>query len=302
MLKTHPSTSLLSRYSITSLGIAALLFSGIAGLSSCRTPELVAQGPLTVYADTWLDGLAKPATYLEKQLAQRLPASPGVTDRRLFTEYRPEGPSVWAPHWPASLDFSGVAWDDPRAGTLIHPQYVVFASHFPRRLRQPIVFHDRAGQRVERQLVSKRIIHQILHPDLTVARLDRPVPSTVAHYPLLTMGPYPSRSLVGAPLLVTDKERRVHLFRINRILRKRGFELLGARPPLGSELGAGWQERLEKGDSGHPAFVVIDGRLVLVSTLKGGGWASVGPFLGGARMQKAVKAAIAHLEALARNG
>ena len=112
-----------------------------------------------------------------------------------------------------------------------------------------MIFHDRQGLPVRRKIVSKSIIYRIQSPDVTVAKLDSPVPSRITHYPLLPMG-HDYRVLNGASLLVTDKERQVHLFRINR---------------------------------------------VMVSTLKGGGWASSGPFFGGVRLQTALIAAIAKL-------
>ena len=247
-----------------------LLFSG------CQSVE--SNGPLKVASSFWLIRPGSPSKYLNGQLKDLLPEVPGGHDKQLFARYHSKGRSWWTPNWTAGLDFTGVAWDTAKAGTLIHPQYV---------------FHDRHGQPVHRKIAAKSIIHRIQSPDVTVARLDRPVPARIAHYPVLPVG-HDYRVLNGAALLVTDKERQVHVFRINQVS-QRGFEQVGARPALENEFGAAWQERLEKGDSGNPAFLVIKGRLVLVSTLKGGGWASSGAFFGGKRLQDELIAAMRKL-------
>ncbi len=264
----------------------------VAGLAGCSvSPE--PRGPLMVAGDGWMQRLGSPASYLEKQVQSLTPGIPTAADKRLFARYG-ESRAYWAPNWLWKLDFTGIAWDAPQAGTLVHPRYVVFASHFPRRRGRTVLFHDRAGQPVRRKIVASQRINRIATPDVTIARLDRPVPQTIAHYPLLPPG-YDYRLLNGGPLLVTDKERQIHRFQINRI-RQTGFGEIGARPPLEADAGMSWHERLERGDSGHPAFVVIDGRLVLISILQGGGWAFRGPFFGCMRLQDALITAIHEME------
>ena len=154
-------------------------------------------------------------------------------------------------------------------------------------------FHDRSGLPCKRRLTHKKTIYRIGSPDVTVGQLDSPVPSTIAHYPLLPAG-YDYRLLNGAKFLITDKERRVHVFRVNRI-NQTGYEEIGGRKGFGDRIHANWHKRLVAGDSGHPAFVIVNGQLVLVSTLKGGGWASHGPFFGGNTLQRAIIKAIDQL-------
>lgn len=261
-------------------------------LVSCEATSK--RGELTTVSEGWLIRPGSPAGYLKKQVGEIVPVASTSVSRDLFVRYDAQGgPTYWSPGWTATLDFTGIAWDNAKAGTLIHPQFVVFASHFQRRKGETLTFHERSGRAVKRKIARKAIIHRITNPDLTVAMLDRPVPSTITHYPIPPAG-HDYRVLNGAPLLVTDKERKVHLFRINRVSQE-GFEQLGARPALGHEFGAAFSERLERGDSGHPAFVVVQGKLVLASTLKGGGWASKGPFFGGDRIQRSLMAAMAKL-------
>ena len=303
----HLSTSLLGAVIPHFLGIAALgflshpakvrllAFLAVVGLtvalSGCQPPGL--GGPKEMAPTPRELRRGGPAEYLNAQLRSLIPSVPKAGDKQIFAHYAAKNRSVWASNWTRALDFSGVAWDSSKAGTLVHPQFVVFASHFQRRLGEELTFHDRLGQPVRRKIAAKVVVHTVRSPDVTVARLNLPVTERVAHYPILPAG-FDYGVLSGAALLVTDKQRSVHLFRINRVSQE-GFEELGARPALGEEFGAAWQERLEKGDSGHPAFVVIKGKLVLVSTLKGGGWSSTGPFYGGQRLQSAIVAAMEEL-------
>lgn len=271
----------------------ALFTAALAGCASSTGTR--SKGPLTLAGDSWMFIPGAKVSYLDKQLWKAAPEVPGPGDKDLFADYRADGKSTWSSNWTRRLDFTGVAWDDPKAGVLIHPQYLICASHFPRRLGSSVVFHDRQGHPVIRVVTARKRIGRAGYPDVTVMRLDRPVPAAVSHYPILPPG-YDYRLLNGAKLLVTDQERKVHLFRINRVNTTVTYELLGARKALPSELDPRWHEHLEKGDSGNPSFLIIDGRLVLVSTLRGGGWGAKGPFYGGRRVQLALEAAIAVLE------
>lgn len=276
----------------------AFLVLAVASCASTSSPQ--SEGPLTLAGDSWMFTPGSKVSYLDRQLRDLAPEIPAAGDKELFADYRPDGPSVWASNWTRRLDFTGVAWDDPKAGVLIHPQYLICASHYPRRLGSSVVFHDREGRPVRRTVTSRKRIGKIDNPDVTILRLNRPVPANVSHYPILPPG-YDYRLLNGAKLLVTDQERKVHLFRINRVNMKSTYELVGARKALPSELDARWHEHLEKGDSGNPSFLIIDGRLVLVSTLRGGGWGAKGPLYGGRRLQLGIEAAIAALEREARD-
>ena len=252
------------------------------------------QGPLSFAAARWIYHPKGAVSYLNKQLNLLAPAIPSPTDKEVFARYRKDGVAQWSTNWTANLDFTGVAWDSPRAGVLVHPRYVLFASHFQRRTGETLVFHDRTGRPHRRRLLKKKTIHRVGTPDVTVGQLDLPVPNSITHYAVLPPG-YDYRLLNGAKFVVTDYARRVHLFRINRV-QQSGYEQVGGRKGIGTDIHSDWHKHLVPGDSGHPAFLVIQGRLVLLSTLKGGGWASQGPFYGGPTLQNAIVRAIAVME------
>lgn len=247
------------------LGVSLLAWTAFAGLSSCVGLS---------------GGLGEPSI-------------PGPGDKEIFTQYRRNSVSTWSPSWTRRLDFSGVAWDNPRAGCLIHPRFVVYSSHFQRSVGELLVFHDRDGYPVSRKILAKKTINRIGEPDITVGMLDRPVPSGVRHYP---MGPEGRELGLGTKLLVTDRDRRVHIFEISQIQEGRYEELI-ARPGFPKRIRPEWSKRLVRGDSGHPAFVLSEGRLALAATLRGGGWAFRGPYYGGSRVRDAVEEAMRELSA-----
>lgn len=237
------------------------------------------------------------ATHLNKEVDRLAPFIPGPMDKALFLHYDAKGLARWSNNWTRNLDFTGVAWDSSKTGTLIHPQYLVFASHFQRRIGEEVVFHDRAGIPVRRHIAAKRTINRMGDPDVALARLDRPVPDSIAVYPLLPEGP-DYKGLLGAKILVTDKERKVHLFWLNRLdAFKSGYLSVGARKGLGHELAERWHERLIGGDSGNPSFLIVDGKLLLLSTLRGGGWGAKGPFFGDRQLKATLAKAMREMEA-----
>ena len=100
-------------FSIRLLGVLGLL-----ALIGCETRST---GPLTTVGTLWIHRPSGAAKYLTKQVDLLAPAIPGNADKDLFQRYQNDGMSVWATNWTSRLDFTGVAWDSPRAGTLIHP-------------------------------------------------------------------------------------------------------------------------------------------------------------------------------------
>ena len=271
------------------LAIAVLVFSLLIGCETTNT-----NGPLQTVGTLWIHHPKGAVNYLNKQVDRLAPAIPGPADKALFLKYHKDGTAHWSPNWASRLDFTGIAWDSPRAGVLIHPSYVLFASHFQRRVGETLVFHDRHGHPHRRRLSKKKTIHRIGSPDVTVGQLDRPVPNSITHYSILPPG-YDYRLLNGAKFLITDKERRVHIFRVNRV-HQSGFEQIGGRKGFEANMHPNWHKRLVAGDSGHPAFLIINEQLVLLSTLRGGGWASQGPFYGGPNLQKSIIEAIASMQ------
>ena len=85
---------------------------------------------------------------------------------------------AWSRFWTKQLDFTGVAWDNPRNLTLITPRHVVMAKHFIRKPSTVVSFHDPDGVEVQRVLMGLVKIEG--SPDVAVGILNEAMPSSVA--------------------------------------------------------------------------------------------------------------------------
>lgn len=216
--------------------------------------------------------------------------SGGVGSNRLFLSYNAGGASRWNPGWPARLDMTGVAWDSLRASTAVTPRHVVMAAHYARKLGDTLVFHDRTGQPHRRTLVKTQSLKSTPgRPDITVGLLDRPLPGTIKIYPLLKPAPDYADRLAGGPVLITNQERRLFVHEISYVS---DTSLRFARNP---DFHEDMRTSLIKGDSGHPAFLLVDGEPVLVETHSMGG-DGAGPFYSAPGPFKALEQAIKRLD------
>lgn len=201
----------------------------------------------------------------------------------LFRSYRVDGPVLWSQGWPWKLDLSGVAWDQPTAGTAITPRHVVMAQHFPRKPGQQLVFHDRAGKPHSRTLLKiEKLNDRDLSSDVAVGLLDRALPESVRCYPLPAVREDNGAALVGATVLVTEQKRRLFFNRIANI----SGNWLSMRHDHGCPKSR--RISLITGDSGHPTFILSKGELVLVETHTYG-TSGGGPWYGSAEIQKALR-------------
>ena len=212
----------------------------------------------------------------------------------IFDQYDVNGTATFARWcWTNRIDLSGVAWDNIDGNgnsacewTLISPQHVITATHFlfMRGLsdvdnhpiltaNSPVVFHDRDGNRVFRHVVS----YGSDDTDITVGRLDAPVPPGVKYYKVLPPG---SNSdwhdrLDHARTVNTVRERLCYLYKVESIYFHEGipadviqFEILPSvsasyRIPFRGE---GCPADLFcPGDSANPQFVFFQGEPVLLT-------------------------------------
>jgi hypothetical protein len=197
----------------------------------------------------------------------------------LFRYYQAHGKSSWSRNWTSQFDLTGVSWNDSRTVTAISRNHVVMAGHFIRPPSVPAVFHDRDGNRHERILGPATRLGRV--GDVAVAKLNRPLPDGVAHYPLATAADATHERLV----LVTDKDMQLSLHRLGRVQARR--VILGYDPKIDRRH---WRN-LVVGDSGNPAFILRNGRLALLSTHTTGG-PGTGPFYGDPEVRAAVMAEI----------
>jgi hypothetical protein len=198
-----------------------------------------------------------------------IPNKPGknwVFDAYVSTD----SPDVaWSRSWTKKIDFSGVAWDNPRSLTLISPRHALMAKHYQRRPGSMVIFHDRKGDEVPRAIVG---IAGIAGTDLAVVLLHDDAPKNVKAYRVLEPSDSYNESLTGALVLVTDKQRLVHIHEIRTVI---GRSIVFKKA---EGIAEGFYEPLITGDSGNPSFVWLRGEPVLVETHTTGG-PGAGPFV-----------------------
>lgn len=227
------------------------------------------------------------ADYLWGEFERIAPrADPQASDLPLFSFFSASENSVWSTSWLSQLDFSGVSWHVTQAGTMVTTQHMVLATHYQRAVGQTVVFQSRSGAPVPREVAANAAVPEAITylPDITVTRLDSPVPSDVFVYPVL--GDLASvTALNGAPYLVSEQGRRIFWHLISSV---------GSRRIFGKK-NTDWPDDMAKslisGDSGNPAFIVVEGIPVLLSTHTFAGFGA-GPFYGDPQSKQEIRAII----------
>ncbi len=211
-----------------------------------------------------------------------LPA-PG-TSPAIFEQYDASGNSKLASSWTRNLDLSGVSFNDPRTLTLITPRHVLMAKHFPRTTGTPVIFHDRAGKRIERKLIGIRSASG----DISIGLLDAALPSNYTPYKLPTIASS-SAALTGRPVLITDQFKNVY---VHQVAAPPSAKITFRHDPNEKY---GWSRNLVTGDSGNPSFLIVGKELVLIETHSTGG-PGAGPYFGNATVQASIRSAVAALD------
>ena len=203
-----------------------------------------------------------------------------LAPERLFNHYDKLANSPWKTiPWLNGLDFTGIAWDDRKAGTLISPQHIVFAKHWRRGLNSYVYFHDKDGNSHKRQIIKRANVDT---SDITIAKLDSPLPSSVKYYKVLSHKVFLNKS---TPLLITNQSYQVcpsTLYNPNKSYSiSTGSEIvIDSNYSIGYTTGSinrplsaiqnpnspNCHSNIRVGDSGHPGFYVINGELVLALT------------------------------------
>lgn len=152
-----------------------------------------------------------------------------------------------------------------RAGTLITPRHIIYAAHYPLTTPTTIRFITIDNQIVDRTLVQAKIHpdYTPYYPDIAVGLLDSDVPGTISYCYLLPENcqeyiPTYVDPKCGA--LVLDQEEKalvtdLSVFTTNSVQ----FQA----PTNTLKLSA--LENIITGDSGNPAFLILDNKLVLLT-------------------------------------
>ena len=216
---------------------------------------------------------SKEGALAEKVNAQTRKLLPAKPDRNeIFDAYVSKtSPDVaWSRAWMKAIDFSGVAWDNPRTLTLISPRHALMARHYQRKVGSKVTFHDKRGRPVTRKISG---IENLIH-DIAVVILGEDVPATIKSYRLLPPGESYSELLRGSHTLITawaKGERKVRIHAISSVHAGLVSFVDVATLP------AKFFDPLIAGDSGNPSFLWLNNEPVLIETHTYGG-SGRGPF------------------------
>lgn len=165
-----------------------------------------------------------------------------------------------------------------RAGTAITAQHILNAAHYELALGDTVRFVTAGNAVVDRTITGKarHPSYQPYYPDLTVYTLNEALPETITPCKVLpaNWGDYLIRVLEGRPpALCLDQEEKALVADV--------FSLSGNYASFSTPTDAqrlAFYENKIAGDSGNPAFFIIDGELALLTVWTYGG-AGSGTFI-----------------------
>jgi len=178
--------------------------------------------------------------------------------------------------WVADLDLTSISpWNSTegknRAGVLISPRHILFAAHYQINNGSTIRFVDNNNNVVTRTMVNK-LTHPDYtpyYPDITVGLLDSDVPASISFVKILPQNwnnYLPSlSSIYTLPCLVLDQEEKALISELYYLDSSAYF-----LTPTQSARFA-FYEKIISGDSGNPAFLIIDDELVIITVWTFGG-------------------------------
>ena len=179
--------------------------------------------------------------------------------------------------WAADIDLTGISpWNQTgghrRAGTLISPRHIAFANHFqisPASGNNEIVFVTNQNVTVTRHVVATMHVAA----DIRIGLLDADVPSTIGFHKVMPQNWASWLFEVDElPMLHLDQQEKA-LVRDMTFLTTQSGTCQHNTPT--DPLRASFSESLIGGDSGNPAFVILDGEAIMILTHH---TAQTGPF------------------------
>jgi hypothetical protein len=173
--------------------------------------------------------------------------------------------------WAADLDLTCISpWNstggNTRAGTLISPRHVLFASHFRPAVGATIRFVTADNATVTRTITAI-VTHssQDFYTDIDIGVLDADVPSTISFAKVMpqnwpTYFPSIAASAATIPAIVLDQEEKALVADWSSNGQWASFVF-----PTNAQRQV-FSERIIAGDSGNPSFVIINNQLVVLTT------------------------------------
>jgi len=174
--------------------------------------------------------------------------------------------------WCKDLDLTCISpWNSSgghkKAGTLVTPRHVIGAAHYEYSVGAVVRFVEKNGSVHNRTVIGKarHPKYKPHYPDLTIYTLDSDLPSTIT--PCSVMPSNYSSHLdnvpgIKIPCLGFDQEEKALIIDWNS-----GGRM---RTPTDSKRRIFHESKI-KGDSGNPAFLIFNGKLVLMTVWTFGG-------------------------------
>lgn len=162
-----------------------------------------------------------------------------------------------------------------KAGTLISPRHVVFATHYTPTVASTIRFIA-ADNTVITRTISAVVVIPVtgsLYPDITIGVLDSDVPGTISFAKVM-----PNGWEAKLPNIVTSRPPAIGTDQEEKMLVRAAYEIDHAQPGAlatfvspSEHVYLHFYENLVGGDSGNPCFFLINGELVLLTVWSRGG-------------------------------
>jgi hypothetical protein len=182
--------------------------------------------------------------------------------------------------WANDLDLTPISpWNstgnNTRAGTLISPRHIIFAKHYQIATGATVRFIKSDGTVVNRTMTAKQTVSTD-GTDITIGVLDSDVPEGISFAKVLpdNWGDYLPNIDQRVPAFFTDQQEKALVADVN-FAYDTTSELFRFRYPVDDKR-LEYSETLIGGDSGNPAFFIIDDELVILSCWWYGG-AGSGP-------------------------
>ncbi len=183
--------------------------------------------------------------------------------------------------WAYDLDLTCISpWNSSGgvyyAGTLISPRHVLYAAHFPPPVGAVMRFISKTNSVVERTVIATRnVLGSGYCPDFGVGLLDANVPSEITFARVLPdswSNKFQNTYGMYLPGLCLDQEEKALVTDVNTLLQAANTTnaLASFITPLDTNRLAFYESKVG-GDSGNPAFWIIDNQLVLLTVWTFGG-------------------------------
>ena len=251
---------------------------------------------------------------MSNAIDSRISGKTPSTAKPLFTTQDHDTPNyVRNPDcWVADLDLTCISpWNSTggtrRAGTLVSPRHIVFARHYKIAVGATVRFVKMDGTVVDRTMTARRDIEPgeswpTVKHDVTVGLLDSDVPAGInfckflptdvsSYLPSL----YPAQFDIPftIPCLCLDQEEEALI--LDSYFWDSGEYRMHFKNPI-DETRLSFFEDIIVGDSGNPAFLIIDDELVLTTTwTEADNNSASGPFMNGDNVQSKINAAMTSL-------